>query len=274
MPAQTRLTILLASTALVLMSCQSFNGSPTATPTDFEALQDASDAYLAYERGDCITASRLSDPIRIAAWQPAEVRHSMILLNGFCKELDGDLGKAQEIYEHLIAEAPGSFAARDAKERSRIIRINKSDPDHAAWMRDAPDRALTAKAEKNPRKPVERMGPLFPPIARSSGIEGYAIIEFGVTSRGTTSDPIVIDSRPPLIFDGASVRAIRNWKYTRRPAASSIDIHVIRLIYLVDGSEQDAFATPEAPDAPEQTDLGTKDQEASASTEEPSAESD
>ncbi len=274
MPAQTRLTILLASTALVLMSCQSFNKSSTAMPTDFEALQDASDAYLAYERGDCITASRLSDPIRIAPWQPAEVRHSMILLNGFCKELEGDLGKAQAIYKHLIAEAPGSFAARDAKERSRIIRINESDPDHAAWMRDAEDRALTAKSKKKPRKPVERIDPLFPPIARSAGIEGYAVIEFGVTSRGTTSDPIVVESSPPLIFDGASVRAIRNWKYTRRPAAASIDIHVIRLVYLVDGFKQDAFATPETPDTPEQTDSDIEDQEASTPTEEPSAESD
>ena len=216
--------------ALILAACESL---VVEERTDYEALQEATDAYLAYERGDCKTASRLSDPDQLAGWEPGELRYSTLLLHGFCDELNGDTTAARGIYDQLVQEAPGSFAARDARERSRILRINESDPSHAAWIRDARQRAMQAR-EAAPREPLERSQAKYPPIARSSGIEGYAVIEFGVTPQGKTSDPVVIESKPPLVFDGVAVRAVRSWKFSGDNSAGSNDFQVIRLVFMND----------------------------------------
>lgn len=228
MLTRMRPTFPLALAGLILVSCQSMLGEP---PTDFEALQDAGNALVAYERGDCETASRLSDPRQLARWESTEIRHSMLLLNGFCKELGGDLEAARAIYDRLIAEEPDSFAAQDAKERSRIIRINESDPTHASWMREARDRAMSAESSTSERVPLERQPAVFPPLAQLSGVGGYAVIEFGVTPAGGTTDPVVIESSPPLLFDGTAVRAIRRWGYEPRRSSSRNDVQVIRLLF-------------------------------------------
>jgi TonB family protein len=217
----------IALLSLILTSCQSL---APEQPSDYESLQEASDVYLAYERGDCERASRLSDPTLLAAWDENEIRHSTLLVHGFCQELNGDTSGAREVYETLMQDAPESFAARDAKERARIIRINESDPGHADWMRSARDRAKTAQNNAK-RVPVERQPASFPPVARATGIEGYAVVEFGVTPRGRTSDPIVIESKPAFLFDGAAIRAVRRWEYEPDKSAESNDIQVIRLVF-------------------------------------------
>ena len=233
MLTRMRLTFILALAGLFLVSCQSVVAE---APTDQEALQDAVNALLAYERGDCTTASHLTDPGELAAWEPTEIRHSMLLLNGFCKELDGDLEAARGTYDRLIEEEPASFAAQDAKERSRIIRINESDPSHSSWMRDARARAMSAESNKSDRVALERQPANFPPLAQLSGVGGHVIVEFGVTPTGGTTDPVVIESVPPLLFDGAAVRAIRRWEYAPRRAASENDVKVIRLLFQSDDS--------------------------------------
>lgn len=239
-PIALRALLVLASGLAI--SCQSlpFSSDP---PTDVEAFQDASDAYIAYEAGDCETTMRLSAPERLASWEPTETYSSMLLLHAFCKELDGDVDDARDLYDRLIEESPNSFAARDAMERSRILRIQESDPNHAAWMRAARDRAKAARSDPKPRVPVERRPAVFPPVARTTGVEGYAVVEFGVTPRGRTSDPVVIESHPPLIFDGTALRAIRQWEYERRSSASSNDLQVIRLVFVT----EDPDAPPDRP---------------------------
>jgi len=234
MLTRMRPIFMLALAGLFLVSCQSMVAEP---PTDQEALQDAVNALLAYERGDCTTASHLTNARELAAWEATEIRHSMLLLNGFCKELDGDLGAARAIYDRLIEEEPASFAAQDAKERSRIIRINESDPSHASWMRNARARAMSAESNKSERVPLQRQPAVFPPLAQLSSVGGYAVIEFGVTPTGQTTDPVIIESAPPLLFDGTAVRAIRRWEYAPRRANSGNDVQVIRLLFQSDDSK-------------------------------------
>lgn len=237
----------LALASLLSVGCETVAPAPDL-PTDFEALQDTSDAYLAYERGDCSTVFALANPQKLDSWERNELTFSMLLLNGFCHELEGDLEAAKLIYGRLLDEAPSSFAGRDAMERSRIIRINQSDPSHAAWMGNAHERALAAQENLSPREPIERTTAEFPPVAHTTGIEGYAVVEFGITPKGATSDPVVIESNPPLIFDGAAVRAIRRWVYTKRTKARSSDSQVIRLVFVGDGPIK---PTPQASEAVE-----------------------
>lgn len=226
---------------LSLAACQS---TVPESPSELEALRNATLAYQAYERGDCETALLISDPAELANWEPSEVRYSTLLIHAYCDELAGDADDARAIYDDLVEEVPDSFAARDAKERSRILRIQESDPTHAAWMRDARDRAKSAQTSTQ-RLPVERRPAIFPPVARTSGIEGYVVIEFGVTPRGRTSDPIVIDSHPPLLFDGSAMRAIRRWEYARDASTRDNDIQVIRLLFRAEAVSGDETTVQE-----------------------------
>ena len=101
--------------------------TPPLTPTELEAVQASTDAYLAYARDDCDTVRRLTDPDRLDVWSYNEGRNSMLLLQGFCRELDGDIDEARDIYRQLILEAPDSFASQDAVERTRILKVMERD---------------------------------------------------------------------------------------------------------------------------------------------------
>jgi TonB family protein len=211
------------------------------TPTELEAVQASNDAYLAYERGDCDTVRQLTDPDRLEVWSYNEGRNSMLLLQGFCREINDDIDGAHDIYRQLILETPDSFASQDAVERIRILKIIDQDPSYARRVRTARERI---DPEKPKRTPVDRVPAEFPPLARATGIEGYAIVEFSITRRGDTEDPIVVESSPPLIFDGAALRAVRRWQYIPESSSGEDDQQLIRILFRQDGSQG---PTEEAP---------------------------
>lgn len=228
--------------AIVLISLAAGVGCTSltsATPTNFEEQQDASDAYLAYQRGDCAVVLDLTRPFALAGWDSGELLDSMKLVRGYCLEQSGDIKAAQEIYEALIPNLAFSFAARDARERARILRIQESDPDLARWMNEGRQRALST-ASKSPRQPLERRSAAYPPVLRATGIEGHAVVEFAVTPRGGTSDPVVVESEPPFLFDGAALRAIRDWSYSPKPRAKSNEYQVIKLVFLSESPDAEA----------------------------------
>lgn len=235
------LPALLALFAAVLVSggCESI-GRPDPL-SEFESLQDASDAYLAYERGDCQTVLQLTQFATLEFWEENELRHSMYLVHGFCQEIEGNTRRARQAYERVLAAAPSSFSGLDAQERLRQIRLQEADPNHAETLAEARIRALADTAD---RQPIVREKAAFPPVPRAAGIEGYALVEFGVTPRGETSDPIVIESSPRFIFDGTALRAVREWEYARKPGAQKADRQVIRLSFISDNPNQQPPADP------------------------------
>lgn len=64
--------------------------------------------------------------------------------------------------------------------------------------------------------PIVKVQPIYPRRAQSRGIEGYVIVEFTVTKSGTTKDIRVVESKPPGIFDKASLQAAAKFKYKPR----------------------------------------------------------
>ena len=52
-----------------------------------------------------------------------------------------------------------------------------------------------------------------------------------MTPRGDTDAPVVVASDPPLLFDGVATRAVREWRYERRPEQTRSQRQVIRLIF-------------------------------------------
>ena len=186
-----RLATVATAIVAAAAACQS---TPELTASERESVRDSIDSYLAYERGDCGTVLRQTESEILETWDLEELRHSTRLLRGFCLELGGEPSEARSVYRNLILRASQSFAASDARERFRILEIAEEDPAHARWMRDAHSRA---DASTSPRTPVERVPARVPPMARMAGIEGFAVVEFGVNPRGEPVEPLIADSQPP-----------------------------------------------------------------------------
>ena len=61
--------------------------------------------------------------------------------------------------------------------------------------------------------PLVRVDPTYPTRATERGIEGWVLVEFTISPRGTVVDPKVLSYEPSSIFNQAALRAIRRWKY-------------------------------------------------------------
>ena len=61
--------------------------------------------------------------------------------------------------------------------------------------------------------PIVKVNPIYPRRAQTRGIEGYVVLEFTVTKTGAVSDPIVVEAKPPGIFDRAATNAALKFKY-------------------------------------------------------------
>lgn len=213
-------------------ACSSVPSRPR--PVYKEPLESTVLAYVAYAQGECERALStlpqvvrpLSEPIEDSA--EAEISASGHLLLAYCAEQRGSLEDAMEIYRVLTHDAPMSYAAGDARERLRFIRAERAGLDSSALREVARERAL--KGSSN-RKPVERRSATFPPLPFLAELSGLVVVEFEVTASGETAKPIVVASEPPLLFDGAALRAIRTWRYSVDTDGSGSPRQAIRLLF-------------------------------------------
>ena len=61
--------------------------------------------------------------------------------------------------------------------------------------------------------PIVKVAPVYPRRAQTRGIEGYVILEFIVTRTGAVTNPVVVEAKPPGIFDRAAINAALKFKY-------------------------------------------------------------
>ena len=61
--------------------------------------------------------------------------------------------------------------------------------------------------------PIVKVAPVYPRRAQTRGIEGYVILEFIVTKTGAVTNPVVVEAKPPGIFDRAAINAALKFKY-------------------------------------------------------------
>ena len=61
--------------------------------------------------------------------------------------------------------------------------------------------------------PIVKVAPIYPRRAQTRGIEGYVLLEFIVTKTGAVANPMVIESKPPGIFDRSALNAALKFKY-------------------------------------------------------------
>lgn len=232
-PTPLLVLVILLVAATSWLGCQ----TPGAGEVPDSPLEATADVYLAYERGNCEAVEARREFLALDEWPVLEVRSSFLLVTAFCAERADEPGRAREIYRRILREAPLSFAADDARERLRVLRMVENDPEYGDWVAQAKIRALQGSTD---RLPVERPAALYPPLARFARIGGYAVVEFGVTPRGDTDAPVVVDAEPPLLFDGAALRAVREWRYARDADGTGSQRQAIRLVF-----EPEAAPTPD-----------------------------
>lgn len=243
---------LLSIVACLAVACARTTPEPVSqSAQEIQGIQIATDAYLAYRHSDCETVHRLTRPDILEDLQATELRDSLWLVRGFCEEADGDVTSARATYRSLIDAAPASFAAADANERLRILdRI----VDDAAFAERVAQAARNVRPVGASREPVLRTPALYPPLARASGIEGFAVVDFGIDRDGKTIDPIIVAADPPLLFEGTAVRAVRSWEYKSKRSADPGERHAIRIVFqtavdpvtIEDDPTPSATATPSA----------------------------
>jgi len=228
-PAGRRGAILAIPIAILSTVLSTVLAGAATSADDLEApYQDSIDAFRAYVAGDCTTVLEETGPENLSDWPNSEILWATTLLRGYCFELGGDEKAARQIYGAITGDNLGSFAARDAEDRLRILDRQERDPGYAEWARQAKERA---DPSKKGREPSERQNAEYPPVPKALGVEGWVVVEFGVNSEGVTIQPIVADAQPPLLFEGAALRAVRGWKFKRKRGASAADRQVIRFVF-------------------------------------------
>jgi len=63
--------------------------------------------------------------------------------------------------------------------------------------------------------PIVRIEPQYPRRAQTRGLEGQCVMEFTVTTAGTTTDIIALECTSSL-FERSSIRAVEKWKFKPR----------------------------------------------------------
>ena len=80
--------------------------------------------------------------------------------------------------------------------------------------------------------PIVKIAPVYPAAARSRGIEGYCLVEYTVTTSGTTRDIVVVEAEPQGIFNRASIKAAEKFKYRPRVVnGEAIEVHGVRNLF-------------------------------------------
>jgi protein TonB len=65
--------------------------------------------------------------------------------------------------------------------------------------------------------PIVKVAPIYPNRALTRGVEGFCVVQYTVTSLGTTKDPVVIEDQcTSSLFHRASINASLKFKYKPR----------------------------------------------------------
>ena len=240
-PASSFVLLLLGLAMTPPMGCSS---APRTLADAGAPLETATDAYRAYERGECSQVEATAGKVSLETWPATEARSSFLLVEGFCAERAQDIDRARETYRQLLREGPLSFASDDARERLRVLRLRENDPGYEDWIEGARRRALQGSTD---RTPIERTPATYPPLAQVAQIGGYAVVEFGVTPRGDTDAPVIVDSTPPLLFDGTALRAVREWRYAPDADGTQSERQAIRMIFEPKEAEAPDLEAPVTP---------------------------
>ena len=75
---------------------------------------------------------------------------------------------------------------------------------------------LLACVSSSPPQFLSGADMVYPPAAKTEGIEGYVVIRYDVTAQGAVANPEVVEAEPEGVFEEAALASIAQWRF--RPA--------------------------------------------------------
>ena len=96
--------------------------------------------------------------------------------------------------------------------------------------------------------PIFLVPPQYPRRAAERGIEGCVVLEYTVTPLGAVSEPVVVQTNPPGIFDRAATRAALRYKYKpliRDGVAVAVEGVRQRITFILEGEGKGPGYVPE-----------------------------
>jgi len=77
--------------------------------------------------------------------------------------------------------------------------------------------------------PIVKVAPVYPKRALARKLEGYVVVEFTVSKRGTTRDIKVVEAQPLGIFNQSAIQAAEKFKYKPRVVdGEPVEVHGVR----------------------------------------------
>lgn len=88
--------------------------------------------------------------------------------------------------------------------------------------------------------PIVKVNPIYPRRAQEQGIEGYVMVEYTVTTTGTTRDVVVVEAEPRGYFERAAIKAAEKYKYKPRVInGEAVEVPGVRtIIYFNFGEDE------------------------------------
>ncbi len=184
------------------------------TPSDSEVVR----GYRLFGWGDCDAVRAQADAMDYSAG--AEREPFFQLLKAYCLELDGDTAAAKVLYSSIIERVPRTTQAFEAalrlRELERLEHLGREE------LNQQVKRAWKSPRYEHAVRPIQRIEPKYPSAVFAAGIEGWVLVDFEISGEGAVVDPMVLDSDPPFVFDGAALAATRHWVYEPSEKADPI----------------------------------------------------
>lgn len=160
------------------------------------------------QQGNLLFAEQLFRKALVAGFDSGaaqQIAESYELL-GALYERQGKLAAATNMY----ADALRHFEASGALQRRRQVaesmgRITATIP--------PPDSKSTDVVAVARLKRVRYEQPAYPELARLHGVRGSVRLEFTVDEAGETRDITILSAEPSQVFERASIRAVRRWRF-------------------------------------------------------------
>lgn len=91
--------------------------------------------------------------------------------------------------------------------------MNRGLPKRAAGWLFALLALAACAAAPRPLQIVSGPDPVYPPAARSAGIEGRVTVRYDVSAKGTVVNPHIVEAEPESVFDRAALEAVSRWRF-------------------------------------------------------------
>ena len=180
-----------------------------------------------------ITSGALLEPAadnartRVQAMQQLNRSHPLTV--AVQRELQGALLARAQTAERAAQFEPAQQLLNAAAEYGNSTELASARRQLQSDVDAAQERTAVAAAARTPQvpagaatepqaefvhaRPVAPLNALYPQRALDAGQQGFVIVEFTLNVKGRASDPKVVESSPPAVFDAAALLAVKRGRY-------------------------------------------------------------